>query len=143
MILGMLYNASIYASLGVTPNQLRFRYDICDNPLDVLLGQLGLGPSYGVPLELAAKMMQEIELVVKIACENSSLAIQRNGRYYQNWALAFSVGDLVFTFTELQGDPTLHWKLKMEWPVHIPGSWSRGGTGTPRLGASPRWDQGW
>ena len=89
MILGiqtavMLYNASIYASLGMTLNQLRFRYDIHDNPLFVLLGRLALGPSDGEPSELAAKMKQEIELVVKIARGNSSLAILRNGRYYQN-----------------------------------------------------------
>ena len=125
MILGiqtavMLYNASIYASLGMTLNQLRFRYDIHDNPLFVLLGRLALGPSDGEPSELAAKMMQEIELVFKIAHENNSLTIQRNGRYYQNWALDFSVRDLVFTFIELQGDPTPHQKLKIEWPVCIP-----------------------
>ena len=52
-------------------------------------------------MELDAKMMQEIELVVKIARKNSSLAIQRNGRYYQNLALDFSVGNLVFAFTNL------------------------------------------
>ena len=59
---------------------LRFRYDVRDNPLVVLLGRLALGPSDREPLELDAKIMQEIELVVKIACENISLAIQRNGR---------------------------------------------------------------
>ena len=60
-------------------------------------------------------MKQEIKLVVKIARENSSLAIQRNGRYYQNQILDSVVGDLVFAFTELQGDPTLHWKLRLKW----------------------------
>ena len=97
----MLYNASIHTSLGVTPNQLRFGYDIRDNLLDCFLGRPALGPPDGEPSELAAKMKQEIELIVKIARGNSSLAIQRNGPYYQNKTLDFIAGDLVFEFTEL------------------------------------------
>ena len=62
-------------------------------------------------------MKQEIELVVKITHENSSLAIQRNGRYYQNHILDFKIGDLVFAITKLWWDPT----PEMEWPLCVPG----------------------
>ena len=36
-------------SLGVTPNQLQYCYDVHDNPLDVLLGRLALGPAEEEP----------------------------------------------------------------------------------------------
>ena len=71
----MLYNASVHSSLGQTPNQLWLGYDFRDNPADLVLGRPALGPADGEPLELAAKLRQEIELVVKVANENMSLAI--------------------------------------------------------------------
>ena len=55
-------------------------------------------------------MKQEIKLVVKIARANNSLALQWNGRYYQNKTLDLMAGDLMFAFTELRGDPTPHQK---------------------------------
>ena len=60
-------------------------------------------------------MKQEIELVVKFARADNSLAIQWNGRYYQNKILDFVAGDLVFAFTKLRGDPTPHPKLRLKW----------------------------
>ena len=62
-------------------------------------------------------MMQEIELVIKIAHKNSILDIQRNGRYYQNRALDFSVWDHVFAFTELCIYGIYFWTLLVRpWP---------------------------
>ena len=45
---GMLYNGSVHASLGVTPNSLIFGHEV-PGPGDLVLGRPPLGPDDGPP----------------------------------------------------------------------------------------------
>jgi transposase InsO family protein len=54
----MLYNGSIHASLGVTPNSLKFGHEV-PGPADMLLGRPPLGPEDGPPGVLAERLRRE------------------------------------------------------------------------------------
>jgi hypothetical protein len=108
----MLYNGSIHASLGVTPNSLKFGHEV-PGPADMLLGRPPLGPEDGPPGALAERLRREMQLIMKTATAQQKLAVDRNAKYYLGLTQQFLPGDLVFAFTERKGDPTPHRKLRL------------------------------
>ena len=110
----MLYNGSIHASLGVTPNSLKFGHEV-PGPGDLVLGRPPLGPDDGPPGVLADRLRREMQVLMKTAADQQRLAVDRNTKYYLGLTQRFCPGDLVFAFTERKGDPTPHRKLKLKW----------------------------
>ena len=110
----MLYNGSVHASLGVTPNSLKFGHEV-PGPGDLVLGRPPLGPDDGPPGVLADRLRREMQVLMKTAADQQRLAVDRNTKYYLGLTQRFCPGDLVFAFTERKGDPTPHRKLKLKW----------------------------
>ena len=110
----MLYNGSVHASLGVTPNSLKFWHEV-PSPGEILLGRPPLGPDDGPPGALEDRLHREMQVLVRAADDQQKLAIDRNTKFYSGLTQHFLPGDLVFAFTERKGDPTPHRKLKLKW----------------------------
>lgn len=110
----MLYNGSVHASLGVTPNSLKFGHEI-PGPADILLGRPPLGPEDGPPGVVADRLRREMQAIIQTATDQQKLAVDRNTKYYTGLTQQFLPGDLVFAFTERKGDPTPHRKLRLKW----------------------------
>ena len=57
----MLYNGSVRASLGVTPNRLKFGHEV-PGPDNLLLGRPPLGPEDGPPGVIADRLRREMQV---------------------------------------------------------------------------------
>jgi len=110
----MLYNGSIHASLGVTPNSLKFGHEV-PRPGEILLGRPPLGPEDSPPGAIVDRLRREMQAIIRTAKDQQQLANDRNAKYYSGLTQQFLPGDLVFAFTERKGDPTPHRKLKLKW----------------------------
>ena len=56
-----------------------------------------------------------MQVLVKTAADQQKVAIDRNTKYYSGLTQQFLPGDLVFAFTERNGDPNPHCKFKLKW----------------------------
>ena len=110
----MLYNGSVHASLGVTPNSLKFGHEV-PGPGEILLGRPPLGPEDGSPGVIADRLRREMQAIVRTATDQQKLAVDRNTKYYAGLTQHYLPGDLVFAFTERQGEPTPPATLRPTW----------------------------
>ena len=109
----MLYNGAQHSSTGVTPNMLFLGQEVV-LPTDLFQGA-PLDPDDGTPNEIIDKMLRNAQKYKLVAGQNQIRAIRQTTAHYKGISRTFEPGDLVFAFSEIQGDQVPHQKLQIKW----------------------------